>query len=462
MPAAGAESSLHTSVDDGASTEIERPRFRSVWRMSLPVVFLAGTDTLDHLINTTFVSRLGVAELGAIGVADSILLVFCVAPLAVADGIQIVAARRVGEQRTHALAKAFNEGLALIVMLSAVLTVALKLASPSIAAAMMDSEQVGRLVDSFLQIAAYGIVFSGAAFAFGGLLISLGRTRVLIPATLIFVAVDVACNYVLVFGKFGLPALGMRGVAVGFLVAGFSVCLFLAVYLWLRVRSPDYPLFQFRGFHRSSWTLSRLSAPLALQDLVENSRWLVFFLILERVGVEALAVGTIVYTCYVVLWIPTEGFADTTCSLVGRLVGERRSSEVGRLVRYATSGAALATVPFLVAAFLAPQWLAMAFAPEPGVFAESSAALRVAALGMIVTIPAAIYVSALLGTGDTPAVFLVELVLTSTMLAAAYTTAVLWRWPVSMIWLSLPFAWMVAFGVTYGWVKSGLWRRVKV
>ena len=460
-PTAGAQSSLHTGAS-GASTETERPTFRSVWRLSLPVVFLAGTDTLDHLINTTFVARLGVAELGAIGVADSILLVFCVAPLAVADVIQIVAARRAGERQTHELARAFNEGLALIVMLSAMLTVALKLASPAIAAAMMDSGQVGRLVDSFLQIAAYGIVFSGAAFAFGGLLISLGRTRVLIPATIIFVAVDVACNYVLVFGRFGLPALGMRGVAVGFLIAGFSVCLFLAGYLWLRVRSPEYPLFQFRGFHRSSWALSRLSAPLALQDLVENSRWLLFFLILERVGVEALAVGNIVYTCYVVLWIPTEGFADTTCSFVGRLVGGRRSSEVGRLVRYATSGAGLATIPFLAAAFLAPQWLGVVFSPQPAVFGESSAALRIAALGMIVTIPAAIYVSALLGTGDTPAVFLVELVLTCTMLAAAYTTAVLWRWPVSLIWLSLPFAWMVAFGLTYGWVKSGLWRRVKV
>lgn len=166
-PAAGAESSLHTSAR-GASTQSERPRFGSVWRLSLPVVFLAGTDTLDHLINTTFVSRLGVAELGAIGVADSILLVFCVAPLAVADVIQIITARRAGERQTHELAKAFNEGFALIVMLSALLTVALKLASPSIAAAMMDSAQVGRLVDAFLQIAAYGIVFSGAAFAFGG------------------------------------------------------------------------------------------------------------------------------------------------------------------------------------------------------------------------------------------------------------------------------------------------------
>ena len=74
---------------------------------------------------------------------------------------------------------------------------------------------MGAAVNGYLQIDAYSIALTGATFAYGALLISLGKTRVLVPATIILVASDVVLNYVFIFGNFGYPALGMRGAAVG-------------------------------------------------------------------------------------------------------------------------------------------------------------------------------------------------------------------------------------------------------
>src|SRR6266516_8016068 len=71
--------------------------------------------------------------------------------------------------------------------------------------------------------------------------------------------------------------------------------------------------------------LSRTSAPIAAQRLLEAFRWLAFFLILERVSDRALAIANIVYACYVVFWIPTEGFAETSCSMVSRFVGRNQT-----------------------------------------------------------------------------------------------------------------------------------------
>jgi Na+-driven multidrug efflux pump len=437
--------------------------FRSLWRVSLPLVFLSATETVDNLINIAFMARLGTTELAAIGMADSVLGIFCVAPLALVDGVQIVTAQSVGARRSPAVATAFNQGLVVIVLVSLLMTLCLKLASPVFASAIVGSAEVGKLLDSFLQLAAYGIAFTGATFAYGALLVSLGRTWVLVPATIIFVVVDLCVNYLLVFGKLGLPQLGIRGLAVGFLVAGLCVFLFLTAYLWLRVRSSEYPLFRFRGFEkRAVTTLSRLSAPLSLESFLETIRWLLFFLILERAGVAALAVGSIVYACYVVLWIPTEGFADTTCSMAGRMVGRKRGGEIGRLLRYATSGSLLATVPFLALALIAPQVIVGIFSPEAGVLADSSAAVRMAALGMLVTVPGAICASALAGTGDTPAVFVVELILTCTMLVLTYLAAIVLQLPVAWVWLALPLAWLVALAVAHNRLRSGTWTRVTV
>src|SRR5438067_12950311 len=156
---------------------------RVVWRVSLPIIFAQTSEAVLHVIDTIFLARVGVTELGAIAVADSMLLIFLVAPLALVDGIQIVTARRAGQRRPDALGAAFNHGFVLMLVVCVASTVALKVVSPLLAAWVVESQDVGVAVDGFLQIAAYGIGFTGATFAYSALLVSLGSTWVLVPAT---------------------------------------------------------------------------------------------------------------------------------------------------------------------------------------------------------------------------------------------------------------------------------------
>src|SRR5512145_1024472 len=116
---------------------------RVIWKVSIPIIFIEATETFDHLIDTLFLARVGVTELGAIGVADTVLLLFLILPLAMVDGLQILTARRVGQHRPEAVGAAFNQGLVLVMMLAAVAAVALKLFSPVLANWIVESEAVG-------------------------------------------------------------------------------------------------------------------------------------------------------------------------------------------------------------------------------------------------------------------------------------------------------------------------------
>ena len=60
---------------------------RVVWKVSLPIIFLEATETFGHLIATLFLARVGVTELGAIAVADSVMLLFLLLQLAMVDGV---------------------------------------------------------------------------------------------------------------------------------------------------------------------------------------------------------------------------------------------------------------------------------------------------------------------------------------------------------------------------------------
>jgi MATE family multidrug resistance protein len=341
--------------------------------------------------------------------------------------------------------------------------VLLKAFSPIVANWMVESDAVGDAVNSYLQLDAFSIIFAGATFAYSGLLTSMGKTRVLIPATIIVVVTDIILNYIFIFGKLGCPALGMRGAALGSIGAELAATIFLTVYVWRNFDARKYGFFRFRRFERRTMRLlTRLSTPIAAQCVLEDTRWFVFFLIIERMGTSALAVANIVFTCFTVFWIPTEGFGETACSLVSRYIGRNRAHRIGEVLRSTTGGAILATIPFILVALFAPQWIVSVFSSDADLLGQSNTSLRIIAVAMLIAIPAEMWFIAVEGTGDTPAALGIDFLLTLVMLGIAYVGAIHLGWSMALIWLSLPITWAVCLAVCYGWMKSGIWKRLEV
>src|SRR5215510_1194935 len=98
---------------------------RALWRVSLPIMFAGVSEIVLHVTNTIFLARVGVTELAAIAVADSIWQLFLVVPLGLVDGIQILTARHVGRGRPWAVGAVFRQGLLLLLAVSVVLAIAL-------------------------------------------------------------------------------------------------------------------------------------------------------------------------------------------------------------------------------------------------------------------------------------------------------------------------------------------------
>jgi len=137
-------------------------------------------------------------------------------------------------------------------------------------------------------------------------------------------------------------------------------------------------------------------------------------------------------------------------------------SWIGAVLRDASGGAILATVPFITVALLAPGWFLAVLSPESNLVAAGSASLRVVALAMLIIIPGEMWFVAVEGTGDTTAALGIEVVLTVTMLGIAYFAAIVLAGPVALIWVSMPIAWMVCLTISYSWMKAGIWKRLEI
>ncbi len=103
---------------------------RRVWAVSIPILFAEISETIVNVTDTVFLSRVGTTELAAVALADTMYVMALVLTIGVVEGLQILISRRAGEGRHRAVGEIFTQGLMILVVLSAVLTLSVSNCNP--------------------------------------------------------------------------------------------------------------------------------------------------------------------------------------------------------------------------------------------------------------------------------------------------------------------------------------------
>ena len=427
----------------------------SLWAISLPLVFVELGEMIVHVTDTVLLAHVGHAELGAVALGDVVLELAVVPAIGLVEAVQIVVARRAGEDRLLDLRRAFIRGMALIGLVSIVAAVCIALLAPALAARLAGSAGVTGPLASFLRIAAVGIVFETASLGLGALCVGLGRTRILLGVTAVLVVTNLSLDSVLIFGRLGFPTLGIEGAALGSVLAEIAAFGVLAVYVLRKLNVR--PVGDDVSDDRLTLSLIDTAWPVSIEAALDTARWLIFFLVVARIGEEALAASSIVYACYAVFVIPAMGFAEATCSLVSHLVGRRDTAGIPLVVRRLERRAGLLTLPLLAVGVLAPETLLTIFGTEGGNPEGVATAVRVVALAMVVAVPGELWLAALTGTGDTALALRAQLA-ESVVMAGGVSLAVLVGAGVPGAWAAVGVAWLVGLGLARTQVERGRWR----
>jgi putative MATE family efflux protein len=434
---------------------------RAIWAISLPIIIAGANETIVEVTDTIFLARYGMVELGAVALAAALFEVVSFFSLGLSDGIQIICARRAGQADDRGIGDAFNHGVALLLATSVVLFLFIRFVSPVATAWILQSVEVREAVDAFLAIAAFAVFFHGLNLAYSAFYVGIGRTRVLIAATAALALTNIALDYVLIFGNLGFPRLGIRGAALASLAAEVVTFAFLTGHAYFRGNLRRYGLFRFgRPSKRLARVMTDVSWPVALESLVSTGRWLLFFVIIERLGETPLAGANVVYSIYALFLLPIEGFSDATTTLVSQLIGGGGGGEIGGVVRRAVGSSAVLIVPFLLLAVAAPDLPLSLFTSEAAIVDSAGASLRVIALALVIVIPAEIVFAAVAGTGDTRSTLLIEVALSTTVLAWVGVTAIGMRASMPVVWAGEIAGWAICFLLSLLWLRSERWKRL--
>jgi putative MATE family efflux protein len=429
---------------------------RTIWAVSLPLLLVYLGDTVVHVVDTAFLGRVGTTELAALALVYTLFEVVMVPVIGLADGMQIVIARRVGQDRDDLAAATFLGGMLLILVVSVALAVGLHAGAPAIGDVLAGDRGVAAAAGDFLRIAAFGVVPGSLTLGYAALYVGLARTAVLVGATILLAGTNLVLSYGLTLGELGWPRLGMRGAAWAFVGAETVTFVFLTIFTMVVTwRQRGNPLRRRAAAAGPTIRpLLRLAPPLAMRGLLRGLQWLGFFLIIEQVSEEALARSNIIYACFAVFLIPSYAVGESTTSLVSNVIGQGRTSDVLTVTRRATLAAYLVTAPFAVLALVTPQTVIAIFTDDPAVIAGAAPSLRLLAVAMVLIIPAEVSLAAVTGTAAVNLAFAIELVLTVVMLAATYVAAVILGLSLALIWTSTGLGALVALAISAWWLAT--------
>jgi len=161
------------------------------------------------------------------------------------------------------------------------------------------------------------------------LITGVGKQHLALMATMMATVVLFAVTYPLAFGGFGLPALGVKGVALGMVCATWTG--FLCSLLYLRLK--QFAAFEFfRWWIRNSFSYAKqiisIGWPIALQIGGELGCWFVITLLIGLLGSESLSARQIVVQFNILTIIPIMGLSQASSILVGQAGGAKRYNEV--------------------------------------------------------------------------------------------------------------------------------------
>ena len=437
--------------------------YKNIWSVAYPIIIGSLASNLINVIDTAFIGRLGNVSLGASAIAGTFFLIFTLLCVGLATGSQIIIARRSGEANHSSIGDVFNQNLYLLSIFGIVLYVIIQFLSPVFLKLIITSEPIYLQANSFLAYRAWGIWFVAINAVYSAFYVGMSKTKVLTYSTTLMTACNIILDYGLIFGNLGLPEMGIKGAALASSISEFITFLFLIIYTHKTTDLKYFGLYQFKAWSNEIIRkIIKLAYPTVFQYLISLGSWFMFFVIIEKLGEQALAISNILRSILLLFMMPVWGLSTTTNTMTSNIIGQRKDYKINTLTKRIMLISILFVLIYLPVVVFCPEWLIRIYTDAPELISSTSKSLIIIYLAMITFVPGVILINSLSGTGDTKTAFFIELAGTASYLTYTYFVAIFFKLPLNFIWAAETVYWSVILVLSFYRLRSKKWQKIKV
>ena len=437
--------------------------YRNIWKVAYPILISLVMEQMIGLTDTAFLGRVGEIELGASAIAIVYYMVLFMIGFGFSLGAQIIIGRRNGEGNFRDTGKIFWNGLYFVLGLSGIIILLSELFSPWLMGMMVSSEAIYTAALSYVRWRLPGMVFAFATSMFRAFYVGTTQTKTLTLNSVVMVLSNIIFNYILIFGKCGLPALGITGAAIGSSLAELVSLIFFVIYTRTRCDRQKYGLDKAAEF---DWAEIKSMMPVCswtmIQHTISITTWFIFFMYIEHLGERALAISNIARSVSGLIWVVLQAFSATCSTLVSNIIGEGHQEKVMSLVKriMKLSYGIVSTIVILFCIF--PGAIARIYTDIPDLITASVPALIVMCSAYFLNVGGQVFFLAVSGTGSTKTAFKLELIALAAYMVYCTVIIGILKLDVAICWTAEHIYGGVLLVFSWWYMRSGRWKNRRI
>ena len=382
---------------------------KQIWNVSYPIFLSLLAQNVINVTDTAFLGRVGEVELGASAMGGVYYICAFTIAFGFSTGSQIIMARRNGERNYKEVGPVMIQGVLFLLALAACMFLLSRLFARDIMRMLISSDTILAATEEFLDWRVFGFFFSFIGVMFRALFIGITRTKVLTLNAIVMALTNVLLDYLLIFGHWGLPALGVKGAAIASVIAEAVSIVFYLIYTACTVDVEKYALNRFRSFDvKLLKRVLDISIFTMLQYFISLSTYFMLFVAVEHLGQQPLAVANIVRSVYIVLLIPVNSLSTATNTFVSNSIGAGHKEQVIPIIRHIAWLSFGIMAVFILFACLFPSAILSVYTNNEALIAASVPSLYVIAAALLIGTVANIVFNGITGTGNTRSAFAIE------------------------------------------------------
>lgn len=415
--------------------EESKPKEFNLIKLTWPIFLELFLFMLMGSVDTFMISSVSDDAVSGVGAANQIIAIAILVLSVIGNGAAIVVSQYLGSRQPKEAAKVTGNAITLNLAVGIILSIILLLFGGSLLSALNVTGDILVYAKSYMHIVGGGIFLQALLNALATTIRTHGFTKQTMVVSLLMNVIHVGGNYLLIFGHFGLPALGVEGAAIS-TVASRLICLVLFFLLLYRIMDV-----------RVKWTyyihlskkyvlqILKIGIPSAFESVIYQCCQLVFTLYITYLGAEAMATRQYALNISSYIFLFSVAVSMGTSIIVGHLVGARRPKEAYSRVFSSVKWALLVTVIMDAVVILFR-------VPLMGLFTDNQTIITMGAQ--------VILLSFFLETGRT-----CNLVIINSLRASGDAKFPVYMGLISMVCMSLPLGYFLVFTLDLG--LAGVW-----
>jgi MATE family multidrug resistance protein len=443
--------------------------YREVLVIAIPLILSTASWSVQHFVDRMFLAWYSPETIAAAMPAGMLNFSMVSIFMGTAGYVSTFVAQYYGARRFDRIGPALWQGVYMSLIGGLLILIAIPFAVP-IFKLVGHSPRVQQHEIEYFRILCLGSFFYIGSFALSGFFSGRGKTWPVMWVNVFTTIVNLVLDYALIFGRWGLPELGIKGAGIATVAAGvFSFFLFIAILAGGNTNRTYHSIKGWRFDRELFMRLLRFGFPSGVQFFLEMTGFTGFVLVVGRLGTASLAATNIAFNINTLAFMPMIGFGIAISVLVGQYLG---ADKPGLAQSAAYSGfhltlvymcAIAAAYVFVPDIFVAP----FAHNADPQTFSEiyqySVVLLRFVAVYSIFDAMNIIFCSAIKGAGDTRYVMFVSVLLSIfVLIVPVYLVIEVLEYGLMYAWV-LATAYVSLLGVIfYLRFLGGKWKSMRV